>query len=135
MNSHLQSIIEKCKLANPKLLELTPWCVVKEIETWKTFEVIQVVKFVNFIIRVLDWNDVKAFYPRHVEILWHPITLQDILLVLWNEDYAIDGKGNILKWDYDYDTAYHEKTWIVYDLTKSPYDQSEDVLEFISKNI
>lgn len=59
-----------------------------------------------------------------------PITLQDILLAMgWA--YAIDWNGNFLEiagWDF-------VEFGNTYDLTKSPYEQSEEVLEFISKNI
>lgn len=152
--SHLQSIIEKCHLANPKLLELSFGCRLQ-------YGALPVI--INYSRPTLDWPTYKymtdggqVFYDSddrmknwclsrrgdnwEVEwwkILWHPITLQDILLAMWPW-YSITCWGLFfmaIPWDWYERFDKLKITNIRYDMSKSPYDQSEEVLEFISKNI
>lgn len=151
--SHLQSIIEKCHLANPKLLEISRGCELKRkdsfyIVTNSHFNENDDGSYTATIVwkeaacPMWVWINSKSlqthdYEPRKYELVWHPITLQDILLCFAKAPI----QPKYLHWYNDNDFLIclpfteERKMNCVYDLTKSPYDQSEEVLEFISKNI
>lgn len=92
------------------------------------------------------YHSYESIQTTHIEtmvkdgkcvILWHPITLQDILLVLAKSPI----QPKYLHWYNDNDFLIclpfteERKLNCVYDLTKSPYDQSEEVLQFLAENL
>lgn len=141
--SHLQSIERACHLANPKLLELSFWCEVvttcawrfKGKYCWKAY-----VDWPNLWSIIDVWQEFLLATLHELEVIWHPITLQDILLVL-SSKITIDGlwffytHTKQIKWWLAEICVGKNWTIVQYDLTKSPYEQEESVLEFISKNI
>lgn len=113
MNSHLQSIIEKCR---EKLWEEIA---LASNDSWQ------------------ERIDKENHNSEAREIYFRPITLQDILLCLWTQ-FSIDWDGYIWRrYPNSFPDLRRDENGdiIIYDLTKSPYDQEESVLEFISKNI
>ena len=82
----------------------------------------------------------SAVYAIRPELItedttYDPITLSDILLCLWEKstqlEYCLTNKGNFYKTDWDIVGA----LLCSYNLRLSPYDQSEDTLQFIAENI
>lgn len=155
---HLQSIERACHLKNKDLLKLSFWCRVKyyySTETeWGTRVWIYVWPFDDWIKTFYNWN---SEYVRQYEILWHPITLQDILLCLWDDwamqtwnnqhfsgqfypklwyDRIHDGDGlQILRGNTFWLSDMYPNDIPRYDLTKSPYDQLPEVLQFLAENL
>lgn len=73
-----------------------------------------------------------------MEILWHTITLQDILLAM-GDDWGIDGKWNFIRTILE-KSEWFKMKWIDYHniwykMNLSPYDQSEETLQFIAENL
>ena len=136
MNLHLQSIERACQKANPKLLELSFWCEVKIEETkYRVIAKNGIISSKYWIVSENDWvSDRDAW---EFKILWHPITLQDILLAMWPW-YSITCWGLFfmaIPWDWYERFDKLKVTNIRYDLEKSPYYQSEEVLSFLAENI
>lgn len=142
MNSHLQSIIEKCRKLRPikKITIPQVGTLVHDEELWEgciiKFEMrnMELWACVYFYSCGLSWCPFSNDDWQELE----PITLQDILLAM-GEEWGIDGKWNFIRTILE-KSEWFKMTWtdchnIWYNLNLSPYDQEESVLEFISKNI
>lgn len=125
--SHLQSIERACQKAIPSILT-------HEIEHYQ-------------------WPECAP----EIEPVYRPITLQDILLCLWDDwamqtwnnqhfsgqfypklwyDRIHDGDGlQILRGNTFWLSDMYPNDIPRYDLTKSPYDQLPEVLQFLAENL
>lgn len=82
----------------------------------------------------------SAVYAIRPELKDKPITLSDILLVFWEKcammwdwQFLLDNGESLECHPYDdfWEAEYYPK----YNLRLSPYDQSEDTINFIAENL
>lgn len=135
MNS-IQKIEEAVYAIRPELKELSFGCRImlqgkQYTFCWLWYQEGSLYKF------IVDESPYMTETIDDLEIIGHPITLQDILLAMWG-NWAVYKEGHIIDitptwWSHAVYPGTHRA--VVYDLRLSPYDQSEDIINFIAENI
>lgn len=142
MNKHYEHIRKVCIAKNPSILDLVMGCEVRYYKSSET-EWWYYVWTVVWHTRDIDIDDElkvmynnNLFYVSDYEILGRPITLQDVLLALsekldnWDTiNMHINTRWQLVFRDSEYPLLYD------YDLSKPLSEQSDEVLEWLSKQL
>lgn len=134
MNKHYEHIRKVCIAKNPSILDLVMGCEV--IIARVTYTVICAHGWGQYTIAWKEWYWVSTVRREKEEfelILGRQITLQDVLLAL--KSYS-PNVHLMLRDDEEWlSIAMMWSDWIKYDLTKPLSEQSDEVLEWIAKQI
>lgn len=131
MNQNYEKIKRACQIANPKLMELSLGCEVKEKKTGEIYYFLQndsdgdgnEIVWIND--PILSPQRITSIeFPLWYEILGHEPQLSDVLM-------AYRATLNPGEWKVKTEVV---QTWILdrFDLSKSVKDQSEETLQFIA---